>query len=346
MIRPRYSLGVFALLTAGLLAPAAATAQFVPGRGNLVTTDNFETDKWGMNYNLPKSSKEEDEQVRYPLAVSTNGRWKEGPKRGIPDVVKVIDTPAGGIPGSTKALLIRSKDTGIPGRLSYAQKQDDLVIVSNSMGLGNSPSVVARVYLPDWSEWEQRAGVAFGMRVGMQGPFQKIPDANDNPRFFRRNRPITVIEPYYPGFFLQYTPKSMSKDGQDSVTVLVRSNEHGQDINGPKITQPGWYTFGMSITPDARVHYYMKPGVDDLTEGDFITSTYPYSIPGTTFNTLFFNICSADDGKSWSTPIVIDDPQIFYGQSPRQAPAQTAQKTNGQQRPTQQAQQPSGSANR
>ncbi|MFV0446754.1 MAG: hypothetical protein ACK5Q5_24540 [Planctomycetaceae bacterium] len=325
MIQPRYSIALFAFLIAGWIVPGSVSAQFVPGRGTLMTTDNFETEKWGMNYNLPKSSKEEDEQIRYPLAVSTNGRWKEGPKRGIPDVVKVIDTPAGGIAGSTKSLLIRSKDTGIPGRLSYSQKQDDLVIVSNSMGLGNSPSVVTRIYLPDWDEWENRQGVHFGMRVGLQGPIKKVPE-NDS-RFFRRNRPTTVIEPYYPGYFFQFNPKENSKNGQDSVTLLIRANEYGQDMPGPTITQSGWYTFGMSISPDARVHYYMKPGVDDLTEADFITTTYPYAIPGTTFNTLFYNICNGDDGKTWSTPIVIDDPQVFYGQSSR--PAQTAQQQTG-----------------
>ena len=331
MIRPSYSLALFALLFASGFGGTTAEAQFVPGRGTLMTTDNFETDNWGMYYNLPKSSKEEDEQLRYPLAMSSNRRWKEGPKRGIPDVVKVIDTPAGGLPDSKHSLLIRSKDTGIPGRLSYSQKQDDLVMVSNSMGIGNSPSVVTRVYLPDWDEWENRAGVAFGMRIGLQGPMKKVQDSNG--RFLRRNRVTTVMEPYYPGFFLQFNPKEVSQDGSDSVTVLVRANEYGQDQTGPKLTQPGWYTFGMSVSSDAQVHYYMKPGVEDLTEGDYISSSRPYGIPGTHFNTLFFNICSGDDGKTWSTPIVIDDPQIFYGQSPR--PTQTAQRQSMQQRSAQ-----------
>jgi hypothetical protein len=340
VIRPSYSFSILALLIAGPFTAPDAHAQFVPGRGTLMTTDNFESAQWGMNYNLPKSSKEEDEQIRYPLAVSTNGRWKEGPKRGIPDVVKVIDTPAGGIPGSQKALLIRSKDTGIPGRLSYAQKQDDLVIVSNSMAIANAPAVVTRVFLPDFEEWENRNGVAFGMRVGLQGPFKKLPEGDS--RFFRR-RPVTVIEPYYPGFFFQFNPKETAQDGRDSVTLLIRANEYGQDVAGPVITQTGWWTFGMSISPDATVHYYAKPGVDDLTDADYITSTRPYGIPGTHFNTLFFNICSGDDGKTWSTPIVIDDPQIFYGQTPR--PAQTAQKPlpQSQQRA---AQQPGAAANR
>ncbi|MCA9055756.1 MAG: hypothetical protein KDA75_18080, partial [Planctomycetaceae bacterium] len=165
----------------------------------------------------------------------------------------------------------------------------------------------------------------------LQGPYKKVPEADENPRLFRRQRVVTVIEPYYPGFFFQFNPKE--DNGKDSVTVLIRANHNGQDIAGPQITQPGWYTFGISITPDAQVHYYMRPGVDDLTAGDFITSTHPYGIPGTTFNTMFYNICSGDDGKSWSTPIVIDDPQIFYGQSPR--PAQTAQRQTTTQRTAQ-----------
>lgn len=330
MIRPRYWLALTTMTMLLAFPVGTAQAQFIPGKGTVVATDTFEVENWGFNYNLPKSSKEEDEQVRYPLGVSTNGKWKEGPKRGIPDVVKVVDTPPGGLPGSTKALLIRSKDTGIPGRISNSQKQDDIVIVSNSMSLSSSPSCVVRVYLPEWDEWENRHGVSFGIRVGLQGPYKKVPEADENMRLFRRNKAVTVIEPYYPGFFLQFNPKETSKDGRDTATILIRANEFGQEIPGPTIAQTGWWTFGMSISPDARVHYYARPGVDDLTESDRITSTQPYGIPGTHFHTLFFNICSGDDGRTWSTPWIIDDPVITYGVTPQPPRTQTAQQPQQQ----------------
>jgi len=31
------------------------------------------------------------------------------------------------------------------------------------------------------------------------------------------------------------------------------------------------------------------------------------------FNTIFFNVCSVDDGKTWSTPWIIDDPKVYSG---------------------------------
>src|SRR5690606_32943848 len=115
VIRQKYSL-LFAAQTMLLsFAVGSADAQVVPGRGTQFVFDDFEAADWSVVYNLPKSSKEEDEQVRYPLGGSTNGKWKEGPKRGIPDVVKTVEAPAGALPGSTRALLLRSKDTGIPG---------------------------------------------------------------------------------------------------------------------------------------------------------------------------------------------------------------------------------------
>ena len=41
-------------------------------------------------------------QDRYPgRAYRRNGRWYEGMKRGQPDVIKRVPTPAGGLPGST-----------------------------------------------------------------------------------------------------------------------------------------------------------------------------------------------------------------------------------------------------
>ncbi len=320
MIRPRFLLS-FVVLTMLLSFPAnRVMAQLVPGSGTLHFIDDFEDPEWSFSYNHPKSSKEEDEQVRFPLGVSANRKWMEGPKRGTPDLVKRVPAPEGALPGSTAALLLRSKDTGIPGRPSYSQKQDDLVIKSRSMSVGSAPQVVVRVYLPDWDKWENRHGVALGIRMGMQGPQEKHEDEHG---IFRRNRRrIKTIEPYYPGFFIQFNPKEHPSYDHDHALLLIRANEYGQDIPGPRIEKTGWWTFGMSVTPDARVHYYAKPGVEDLTAADHLTSTLPYSIPGTGFNTLFFNICSGDNTRSWSTPFIIDDPQIFYGTTKSRQPRQ------------------------
>ena len=73
----------------------------------------------------------------------------------------------------------------------------------------------------------------------------------------------------------------------------------------------GWWTLGISVTPDGMVHYYASPGVDELTEDDYITSQFPYSYRAERFRTFFYNICSADDGHRWSTSFIVDDPKVF-----------------------------------
>ncbi|MBX3443057.1 MAG: hypothetical protein KF774_11685 [Planctomyces sp.] len=290
-------------------------AQFVPGTGKLVNTDDLEQENWSYNFNFPKSSKEEDEQIRYPLGQSNNNMWLESPKRGAPDVVRRVETPPGGLAGSKGALYLRTRDSGIPGRPGFKQAQDDFILAARPVSVAQSPSFVVRVFLPEWNEWEQRAGVSFGIRAGLTGPMEKEKPAKSVKRLFNRNAKEKVVEmePYYPGFFLEFVPKSSphNKVGTDHAMLLIRANEMGHEVPGPRLMQTGWWTFGMSVTPDARCHYYACQGVRDLTERDYLTSTLPYNIRGTTFNTIFFNVCSADDGNSWSTPWIIDDPKVF-----------------------------------
>jgi hypothetical protein len=67
----------------------------------------------------------------------------------------------------------------------------------------------------------------------------------------------------------------------------------------------------MSFTPDGQVHYYAHAGVEDLTDNDFIMSSFPYSDRCLTFNNFFFNVANIDNGHSWSTKWIIDDPKVF-----------------------------------
>ncbi len=311
----------FVLLTSPvLLAPLAAEAQVVPGTGTLISQDKFEDPKFVYNPNLPKSSREEDGQVRYPLGESNNGMWFESPKRGAPDSVKWVEAPLGALPGSTGCLYMRSRDTGVPGAPGYNfrkegvhQAQDDFIMKGRPVSVANSPSCVVRVYLPAWEHWEQRNGVSFGLRAGMQGPMEKQREVRR--LFGRRSETVTETEPYYPGFFIQFVPGNDPSNTTKApyAKILLRADERGHEMPGPTITEPGWWTLGMSVTPDSRVHYYAHAGVHDLTQKDHIRSSLPYSIRGTSFNTIFFNVCSADDGKSWSTPWIIDDPSIYAG---------------------------------
>lgn len=303
----------FLLMTAMTVGGQLGHAQVVPGTGTLLNSDDFEDENWSYVHRLPKSSKEEDEQIRYPLGVSNNGRWQESPKRGAPDLVQRFETPAGGLEGSTGCLLLRSRDTGIPGRPMGQQCQDDFLLKARPVSLAYNPNFVVRVYLPEWSEWEQRTGVSFGIRAGMQGQTTEWEDTGFLRSLFgQTQRQVSKNEPYYPGFFIQFNSKNHPNFDEDHAVLLIRSDELGRDIPALRINQTGWWTFGMSVTPDARCHYYARPGVGNLTASDHLRSTRPYNIDGQYFNTVFFNVCSADNGQSWSTPWLIDDPQVFY----------------------------------
>ncbi|MFM7034239.1 MAG: hypothetical protein ACKOYJ_03455 [Planctomycetia bacterium] len=285
----------------------------VPGTGTPVknATDDFEDEKWSMNYRLPKSSEEQDKRLRSPLGRSTNGMWFEGPKRGVPDVVKRVPLPAPGVEGSDHGMLMATLHAGIPGRTTYQMQQDDLIFsMAKAAGRGlsalDSPSIVTRVYVPPFEQWERRSGPSFGFRAGCFT--HAIITADDHPDEGRYG-----LEEYWPGMFICFEPKNPKrKIEEDSAFIRVRAGRRGGEIQGPKIEELGWWTLGMSFTPDGMVHYFASPGVDDLTMDDHITSQHPYGYRTEWVKTFFYNVCTQDDGKTWSTPWVVDDPRVYF----------------------------------
>jgi len=294
-------------------AAAPAMAQVVPGTGTRVAYDDMEDPSWSYELNLPKASSNLDNQERQPGGQSSNGKWYESSLRGEPDIVKRVPTPAGGLPGSQGSLMMRTLYSGVPTYRTNKFQQDDLVF-NASMTTGGyispsrTPNCLARVYLPPFNQWEKRTGTSFGIRADVIGTFHKNDGGGRG--WFRRG-PTTTVEPFWPGMFLQFNSKTDGQNQEDSATILVRANEYGQDIPAKQITQTGWWTFGMTFTPDGRVHYYAKPGVGKFTPADLLASTIPYGTKVENFNTIFFNVVNQDDGRSWSTEWIVDDPEIY-----------------------------------
>jgi hypothetical protein len=279
----------------------AAAEPFVPGTGEFLADccDNFEDPSWSYRYNHPKSSHEQDDQQRGPGGRSSNGLWHEGGKRGTPDLVKRIETPLNGIPGSEGSLMFATRNSGIPGRVANSQQQDDLLMLFNrrlgrSIPMSWQPSATVRVYLPPFDQWENRSGPQFGCRCDCTG----------------RN-PDGTVEAYWPGMFLLFQSETTRNTKEDSAKISVRGDRLGHDIRKVSISEPGWWTLGMSFTRDGQVHYYASEGVDDLTEADHIYSSFPYGMKAMTFNNFFFNVANWENGRSWSSKWVIDDPKIF-----------------------------------
>jgi hypothetical protein len=307
-----------AAATAGPVAPAPAPARpakkpvLVPGTGSLVkgVGDDFEDEAWKWNYNHPKSSEEQDKRMRSPMGRSVNGRWFEGPKRGTPDVVKRIELPSPGLEGSTHGMLIATLHAGIPGRTTYQMQQDDLIynmqkVTGRGMSVGDSPSVVTRVYVPPFEQWERRNGPTFGFRAGCYT--HAIITGEDHP-----DKGKFGLEEYWPGMFICFEPANPRKKTQDSAYLRIRGGRNGGEIRGPQLDQNGWWTLGLSFSPDGMVHYFASPGVDELTMDDHITSQYPYGYRTEFLKTFFYNVCTQDDGKTWSTPWVVDDPKVYF----------------------------------
>jgi hypothetical protein len=96
---------------------------------------------------------------------------------------------------------------------------------------------------------------------------------------------------------------------------MIRADQFGRDFPGPNITAPGWWTLGISFTPDGQVHYYARAGVDELTEEDHLASSYPYGFHCRQLDTIIFNIANRDRGQ-WSTPWIIDDPAVYFVRPP------------------------------
>lgn len=303
--------------------PAAQAQRVIPGTGTWIdyVGDDFEDPQWSFVRQGLKSSAENDQQSRYPLGYSANRRWFEGPERGYPDQLVVIPTPAGGLADSEYALQIATRNSGVPGYHSNDLQQDDLIVdcisrLGGSIPVSELPNCVVRVFLPPEDRWEQRTGPHFGFRLGMTTTRSK-----PSTGLFSRGSEVTT-EPYWPGMWIHYRrPSDRKGDQQAAAFIKVRGDQRGRDFHVLNISESefGWWTLGMSVTADGMVHYYARRGVDPLTAADHLTSQYPYGFRAERFRTFFFNICNHNDGRTWSTPFVIDDPQLYLVHASRVA---------------------------
>jgi hypothetical protein len=295
--------------------PGWVSAQMiVPGSGQkfIKIGDDFEDEAWSYIFNNPKCTEENDKQQRLPAGRSTNGRWYEGMMRGQPDVIRRVPTPEGGLAGSAGALLMVSKQTGVPGFASYTMQQDDLIVdVASRLGysvpVSWSPSTVVRVYVPPFEEWEKRNGPSFGFRAACQT--HRMKEREKKGRWGGGGMSLQQ-DTYWPGMFLHFR-KGDGKKTQDSAVFSIRGGPSGGDFLGPQVTEPGWWTLGMSFTPNGQIHFFARQGIEDLTSADHISSQYPYGFRCERLEAVFFNVVSGDNGQ-WSTPWIIDDPMIFH----------------------------------
>ncbi len=287
-----------------------ARAQIVPGTGVKLNQvgDDFEDEAWKWIPNGAKASREQEEHVRRPTGISNTQRWFESPKRGMPDHIVRVTAPAGGLPSSKGALKIQTLNSGVPGMNSGKMEQDDLIMACSSrvgaVAVNRNPNCVTRIYLPPFDQWENRSGSHFGYRIDLKTTI------TETEKKFLFSKTVRKQEDYWPGYFIEFHSSHDGRFKEDEAVLLIRGNNLGHEVKSLKLT-PGWWTLGMSVGGDGRVHFYGKPGVENLTAADHLYSSFPYGYQAETFATHFFNSCNQNDGTTWSTPIIIDDPAIY-----------------------------------
>lgn len=281
----------------------------IPGTGKKIQEvgDDFEDPQWSYQFNLPKcyNNKDTTLSANGPGGTSANGRWFEGMKRGQPDVVRRVTPPEGGLPGSTGALLMTSLRTGGQFPTHTLQQEDLIANVYKRVGkiaVSRGPSVVTRVWFPPFEEWENRPGNChFAFRLALeQQQFISYGGSGDDHHF-------------WPGIFVNFIKNpNAEKDGSPyAMYMWMKATARGTQIRGPVSAKTGWWTMGMSVSPDGKVNYFAKPGIEDLTEKDQIGSDYPFGKRAIVLRNFFFNVCNGDNGRSWSGQFVIDDPTLF-----------------------------------
>jgi hypothetical protein len=211
-------------------------------------------------------------------------------------------------------MLFQTLYSGIPGTLTHEAQQDDLLhnsqAMSGSLPVSWSPNCICRVYVPPIKYWEKRDGATFGYRTGLM-----------------------AHEEYWPGIFLHM--ERPVKDGKQKhqVRAWIRADNGGRDMPSLTFEPETWITMGISHTPDGAVHFFLHPGIDDLTKEDCVGSYWCYGYRAHTFQTFFFNVINQDDGRSVSTPWIVDDAYLFAAS----APANKVRMAGGQAAPAQQS---------
>jgi hypothetical protein len=168
--------------------------------------------------------------------------------------------------------------------------------------VSQGPSLVVRVYVPPFEEFEDRTGSSFAVRATLRG----LNPEKDN-----------KSEPYWPGIFVNYKRPQNRRKNEAPAQWVVRASRPGGDFAVKQLTEPGWYTLGMSFTPDGMVHYFIRQGTEDLQSSDRVASVYPYNFQAVYFIDVFFDVFGSNDNQTWTTGWVIDDPAVYLAYPPR-----------------------------
>jgi hypothetical protein len=207
-----------------------------------------------------------------------------------------------------------SNFTAVPGVHSSQTSQDDFIClvdqrIGGPISVARSPNVVCHVYLPPWDKWERRMGNSFCFRAACQAYKTESVPSSGFGKLFGGSQKVTKLDTYWPGILIMFIPGD-GDNKPDSAALVVRAGPNGGDYQAVPIKEPGWWTLGLSFTPDGQIHYFAHAGVEKLTAKDRIASQFPYGMKAEQFSTFFFDVLNRDNGN-WSTPWIVDDCFVY-----------------------------------
>ena len=86
---------------------------------------------------------------------------------------------------------------------------------------------------------------------------------------------------------------------------------------GPEIPVTGWWTLGLSFTPDGLVHYFARQGTEELSREDYIATAMPYGYRCEELRSFFYNVVNGDKE---AVDALLDSPVVqavsFVGSTP------------------------------
>ena len=140
------------------------------------------------------------------------------------------------------------------------QQEDFILNVQYRTGgpipISQNPSVTTRVYLPPTDQWERRSGPQFAFRVALETT------KNTQNKYF----PLASKkenEVYWPGLFIcMDTKEQTKKTGRSDLLPYSLNGNRRHDGTGVRSTDCG---SGVSVSANGAIHYYARPGVEDLT---------------------------------------------------------------------------------
>ncbi len=85
-------------------------------------------------------------------------------------------------------------------------------------------------------------------------------------------------EPYWPGIFVNYKRQAERRKNEAPATWVIRASNPGGDYVVRPIKETGWYTLGMSFSPDGMIHYYIRQGNRRSHIADRVASQHPLQL--------------------------------------------------------------------